>query len=120
MSIQKVRPRSNKQQSHMQSSERLYVSGYRWSCDDSLPEPDERPNEDPLDRIERLLETASQFLISLPFAAREEVHVPKRFHTRDPREAWTHTKVCRREAEHAWEYLLGMTRAVGEMTHGSN
>ena len=94
-----------------------------WYCsriDDSLPEPDERPNEDPLDRIERLLETASQFLISLPFAAREEVHVPKRFHTRDPREAWTHTKVCRREAEHAWEYLLGMTRAVGEMTHGSN
>jgi hypothetical protein len=89
-----------------------------WYCsriDDSLREPEERSNEDPLDRIERLLEMASHFLISFPFAARGEARVPKRFHTSDPGETWTHTKVCRRQAEHAWEHLLGMERAVHEM-----
>jgi hypothetical protein len=55
-------------------------------------------------RIERLLEAAGEYLLAVPLQARTTVHVPSRFLTLDPREAWTHTKVCRRQAEHLWEH----------------
>jgi hypothetical protein len=93
-----------------------------WYCsrlDDFLPEPEERLNEDPLDRIERLLELASQFLLFVPPATRSKVQVPKRFHSSDPHEPWTHTKVCRRQVEHAWEHLLGIKRTVNGLVHTS-
>jgi hypothetical protein len=81
-----------------------------WYCsriDDELPEPDEPPGEDPLDRVERLFEIAEAHLMAFPFDGRSRIHVPSRFPTKDPNERWTHAKVCRREAEHAWAHLRG-------------
>jgi predicted RNase H-like HicB family nuclease len=79
-----------------------------WYCsriDDSLPEPDEPAGETPMERIDRLLEAAGEYLPAVPQQARPTVHVPTRFLTKDAGEAWTHTKVCRRQAEHLWEHL---------------
>ncbi|HEY5271218.1 MAG TPA: hypothetical protein VII97_12855 [Anaerolineales bacterium] len=84
-----------------------------WYCariDDELPEPDERAEETPMVRIERLLEAAGEYLLAVPLQARTTVHVPSRFLTLDPREAWTHTKVCRRQAEHLWEHLQTLSK----------
>jgi len=81
-----------------------------WYCsriDDELPEPEEPPDEDPLDRIDRLFEIAEAFLLSVPFCERASVHVPSRFPTADSEERWTHAKVCRRQAEHAWTHFQG-------------
>jgi len=86
-----------------------------WYCsriDDELPEPEGDPDELPLDRIDRLLEDATEFLIGIPLGARSTVHVPTRFPTKDSSEPWTHAKVCRRQAEHVWEHLPGIQDAV--------
>jgi hypothetical protein len=91
-----------------------------WYCsriDDGLPEPEEPPDEDPLDRIDQLCELAEAYLLGVPFSARAAIHVPTRFPTSDPHERWTHTKVCRRQAEHVWAHLPGLktvVQSVGE------
>ena len=84
-----------------------------WYCsrvDDTLPEPEDNPTETALDRIDRLLQEAAGFLLKFPFEKRALIHVPKRFPTIDPAEQWTHGKVCRRQAEHAWEHVPGLHR----------
>ncbi len=86
-----------------------------WYCsriDDELSEPDEPAAEPPLDRIDRLFDAAEECLLGVPFSARSAVHVPQRFPTSDPHERWTHTKVCRRQAEHVWAHLPGLKSAV--------
>ena len=86
-----------------------------WYCsriDDDLPEPDESAGESPPDRIDRLFGAAEAYLLNVPFPARKVVHVPTRFPTTDPHERWTHTKVCRRQAEHVWAHLPGLKTAV--------
>jgi len=86
-----------------------------WYCsriDDELPEPDDVPNESPLDRIDRLLAAAETYLLGVPLSARATIHIPTRFPTEDPQERWTHTKVCRRQAEHVWAHLPGLKSAV--------
>ena len=86
-----------------------------WYCsriDDELAEPDEPTGELPLDRIDRLFDAAETHLLGVPFSERATVHVPTRFPTSDPHEQWTHTKVCRRQAEHAWAHLPGVKSAV--------
>ena len=86
-----------------------------WYCsriDDDLPEPEEPPGEQWLARMDRLLDAACAFLLGIRLRARTDVHVPKRFPTSDPAEEWTHAKVCRRQAEHVWEHLPGIRRAV--------
>jgi hypothetical protein len=87
-----------------------------WYCsriDDELAEPDEINQESPLARIDRLFENASDYIISVPLSKRAIVHTPTRFRTNDPDEKWTHTKVCRREAEHAWEHLSELSEIAG-------
>jgi len=87
-----------------------------WYCsriDDGLPEPDEPAGESPLDRIDRLFGMAESYLPSVPLSRRGTVHVPKRFPTADPDERWTHTKACRRQAEHVWAHRPGLEAAVG-------
>jgi len=79
-----------------------------WYCsrtDDELPEPDDVPNESPLDRIDRLFAAAETYLLGVPLSARATIHIPTRFPTADPQEQWTHAKVCRRQAEHVWAHL---------------
>lgn len=79
-----------------------------WYCsriDDELPEPNELDEEPRLARIDRLLVQAERYLISVPDSARNQIYIPSRFQTNDPAEQWTHTKVCRRQAEHMWEHL---------------
>jgi hypothetical protein len=86
-----------------------------WYCsrvDDALPEPEVSPEEEPLERVGRLVEEAAQFLHGVPLSARAEIHIPTRFPTADAREPWTHAKACRRQAEHIWEHLQGLPRAV--------
>lgn len=86
-----------------------------WYCtriDDELPEPDERAEEAPMARIERLLEAAGKTLLATPHQERTTVHTPTRFLTKDPHEAWTYTKVCRRQAEHLWEHVQTMEQEV--------
>ncbi len=86
-----------------------------WTCsrlDDDLPEPETLADEEPIDRLARLSEFAPDFLLSVPLSHRTEIHVPTRFLTSDPTEAWTHAKACRRQAEHVWEHLQGLPRAV--------
>lgn len=86
-----------------------------WYCsriDDELPEPDEPAGESPLDRIDRLFDAAEAHLPAVPFSARTTVHVSTRFPTSDPHERWTHTKVCRRQAEHVWAHLPGLKSAA--------
>jgi len=85
---------------------------YASRIDDALPEPAAVADEEPIDRAARLLERAAEFLFSVPLSARTTIHVPARFFSADPSEAWTHAKVCRRLAEHAWEHLQGLARAV--------
>lgn len=85
---------------------------YASRLDDALPEPAAAPDEEPIDRAARRLELAAEFLIAVPLSARTTIHVPTRFPSSDPAEAWTHAKVCRRLAEHAWEHLQGLARAV--------
>ena len=89
-----------------------------WYCsriDDELPEPDEPEDESPLDRIGRLFDAAEAYLQGVPFSARTTIHVPTRFPTSDPSERWTHTKVCRRQAEHVWAHLPGLKRLAPEI-----
>lgn len=86
-----------------------------WYCsrlDDGLPAPPADPGEEPIARAARRLELAAEILQSVPLSSRTIIHVPARFLTTDPQEAWTHAKVCRRQAEHAWEHLQGLARAV--------
>jgi hypothetical protein len=93
-----------------------------WYCsriDDDLPEPEEIPNEDPLDRIDRLFAIAEAFLLAVPYSARTSIHVPMRFPTADPNERWTHTKVCRRQAEHVWAHLPGLRASASLRTPSS-
>ena len=85
---------------------------YDSRLDDALPEPDDLPGEDPLDRIDRLFAAAEPYLLSIPYSARATIRVPKRFPTNDPDERWTHTKVCRRQAEHVWAHLPGVRDAI--------
>jgi hypothetical protein len=90
-----------------------------WYCsriDDALPEPEDVPNETPLDRVDRLFAAAEVYLLGVPLSARTAVHVPARFPTADPQERWTHAKVCRRQAEHVWAHLPGLKTAVRGMT----
>jgi predicted RNase H-like HicB family nuclease len=87
-----------------------------WYCsriDDELAEPDEFNQEPHLARINRLFESAFKYIISVPPSKKTIVHTPTRFKTNDPNEQWTHTKVCRREAEHAWEHLSELSEIVG-------
>jgi hypothetical protein len=89
-----------------------------WYCsriDDGLAEPIDPPDEDPLDRIDRLFEGAKGFLLAVPVADRATIYHPTRFPTKDPNEPWTHTKACRRQAEHAWAHLRGLRSAMAEM-----
>jgi len=88
---------------------------YGSRIDDTLPEPDDLPDEDMLDRIDRLFAVAESHLLPVPYSARATVHVPTRFPTKDPDERWTHTKVCRRQAEHVWAHLGGLKRQVPEI-----
>jgi hypothetical protein len=86
-----------------------------WYCsriDDALPETAARQDEEPMERIGRLVEEAAEFLLGVPLSARADVHIPARFLTTDEREPWTHAKACRRQAEHVWEHLQGLPRAV--------
>ena len=86
-----------------------------WYCsriDDNLPEPADPSGLRPMDRCDRLLAGAAMLLKAVPSAGRAVVHIPRRFPTADPDEAWTHAKVCRRQAEHVWEHLPGIRRAV--------
>ena len=57
----------------------------------------------------RRIPRRGEFLLQL--SARATFHVPTRFPTEDPQECWTHTKVCRRQAEHVWEHLPGLKMA---------
>jgi predicted RNase H-like HicB family nuclease len=84
-----------------------------WYCsriDNELPEPEERKEEDPADRMKRLLDDADEYLRAVPLLARMTVHIPSRFRTKNPYEEWTHTKVCRRQAEHLWEHLQALKK----------
>ena len=86
-----------------------------WYCsriDDDLPEPEDALDETPVDRIDRLFDVAETYLMGVPLSARAAVHVPQRFPTSDPQERWTHSKVCRRQAEHVWAHLPGLKTAV--------
>jgi len=87
-----------------------------WYCsriDNELPEPIESADETPMARIERLLEAAKKNLLAIPNQSRTTVHIPTRMLTKDPQEAWTHTKVCRRQAEHMWEHLQTLDEEIG-------
>jgi hypothetical protein len=80
--------------------------------DDDLPEPAPDPDRPVLERLTDALDAAEERLLAVPLDRRLAVHVPTRLNTSDPREPWTHRKVCRREAEHLWEHLQGLPRAV--------
>ncbi len=82
-----------------------------WYCsriNDALPEPNDVPDESPMGRIARLFPAAESYLLNVPLSARATVYIPTRFPTEDPQERWTHTKVCRRQAEHVWAHLPGL------------
>ncbi len=82
-----------------------------WYCsriDDDLQEPDDIPDESPMDRIDRLFLAAEAFLLEFPLPVGATIHIPIRFPTEDPQEQWTHTKVCRRQSEHVWAHLPGL------------
>ncbi len=85
---------------------------YSSRIDDTLPEPGADPEADPAELLAGRLAAAAELLAQVPFDRRLDVHVPARFPSRDPKEPWTHKKVCRREAEHLWEHLLGLPRAI--------
>lgn len=92
-----------------------------WYCsriDDELPEPDDIPDESPMDRIDHLFEAAESYLLGIPLSERATVYIPTRLPTKDPQEQWTHTKVCRRQAEHVWAHLpvlKSATEGLGEL-----
>lgn len=86
-----------------------------WYCsrlDGGLLELESPPDESPIERVGRLVEEAEELLLAVPLSARAEIHIPARFPSADPHEKWTHTMVCRRQAEHLWEHLQGIGRAV--------
>lgn len=85
---------------------------YTSRLDDGLPEPPSREGEDPLDRMNRSFALSAEALLQVKPADRTRVHVPTRYPTSDPAEAWTHAKVCRREAEHVWAHRSGLLRDV--------
>ena len=88
-----------------------------WYCsriDDELPEPDDIPDESPMDRIDRLFAAAETYLLKVPLSERATIHIPSRFPTKDSQEQWTHTKVCRRQAEHVWAHLPGLKSATSK------
>ncbi len=87
---------------------------YASRIDDDLPQPDDIPGESPIDRCRRLASFAQEALSAVPETRRTQVVIPRRYPTRDPREPWTHAKACRREAEHAWEHLLGVRARLRE------
>lgn len=90
-----------------------------WYCsriDDSLPEPEELAEEEPLSRTMRLFEDASKYLLAVSQSQRTTIHIPTRFRTSDPEEQWTHTKVCRRQAEHVWEHLSELTERIKQLS----
>ncbi len=92
-----------------------------WYCsriDDTLPEPIEHSGEDPIMRTRRLVILAKAFLLVAAAPERKRIHVPSRFQTSDPEEPWTHGKACRRQAEHVWEHLTGLARAVEAARQG--
>ncbi len=91
---------------------------YASRIDDELPEPPEFPGEPPLARCIRLLADVRPHLLGVPARERARVHVPARFPTNDPSEPWTYAKVCRREAEHAWDHLDGIRRAAAATRRG--
>ena len=89
-----------------------------WYCsriDDELPEPGEYADESAMDRIDRLFASSEALLLEFPLSVRADIHIPTRFPTKDPQERWTHTKVCRRQAEHAWAHLPGLKSAANGM-----
>jgi hypothetical protein len=84
-----------------------------WYCSrlsDELPEPGGECPEHGLARIQCLIPFAESWLLAVPADRRADVIVPSRFPTRDPAEAWTFRKVCRRQAEHMVEHLSGLRR----------
>ncbi len=86
-----------------------------WYCsriDNALPEPKEPAGEQQIDRIDRLFAVAGPYLRDVAISERSTICVPTRFPTEDPQERWTHTKVCRRQAEHVWAHLPGVRRAA--------
>ena len=86
-----------------------------WYCarlDDALPEPDRDPELPALDLLDQRLTVAAEWLLQVPLDQRMAVHVPARHPSLNPAEPWTHRKVCRRQAEHLWEHLQGLPRAV--------
>jgi hypothetical protein len=86
-----------------------------WFCsriDDTLAEAILDPEATPVELLASRVEAAAEHLAQVPFDRRLDVHVPARFPSRDPQEPWTHKKACRREAEHLWEHLLGLPRAI--------
>ena len=86
-----------------------------WYCsriDDELLEPNDIPDESPMDRIDRLFVAAETYLLKVPLSERANIHIPTRFPTKDPQEQWTHTKACRRQAEHVWAHLPGLKSAT--------
>lgn len=91
---------------------------YLSRMDDTLPEPADVEGEDQVDRMERLVELASDTLLGTPLARRKTVYTPTRYPTADREESWTHAKVCRREAEHVWAHRLGIFPAIRALLAG--
>jgi hypothetical protein len=86
-----------------------------WFCsrlDDVLPEPPPAVDPDLSLLLGERLEVAERFLLAISYEDRKATHLPRRMAAADSEERWTHTKVCRRQAEHLWEHLAGVPRAV--------
>lgn len=92
-------------------------SGLWWissRLSDELPEPGGECPGHGLARIQCLIPWAESYLLSVPAERRSDVVVPSRFPSRDPGEAWTFGKVCRRQAEHIVEHLGAISRRSHE------
>jgi hypothetical protein len=69
-------------------------------------------DDEPALALDGAVDAAERFLLAVPEEARRTVHQPRRAPGLDPTERWTHGKVCRRQAEHLWEHLAGLPRAI--------
>jgi hypothetical protein len=90
-----------------------------WLCsriDEGIEEPRRfrqlDPRDELLSRLDAGVDEALAFLLAVPRDERAVTHVPRRHPSRDPGEAWTHAKVCRRQAEILVEHLADIPRAV--------
>ncbi|MGD8396443.1 MAG: hypothetical protein PVF43_13325 [Candidatus Eiseniibacteriota bacterium] len=85
------------------------------SGDDRKPSDDDRVVSDddgPALALDGAVDKAERFLLAVPVDARRVVYQPRHAPGVDPTERWTHGKVCRRQAEHLWEHLVGLPRAI--------